>query len=193
MFLNETDSLPKCLDCNVENQSNGRSFSYLKLVQVAGSEIEMKNFTNPGLGRSGVEEPGLLCEETAADVLSAGRSSELTVGTSPTVIPTVFKSSDQLSVDTTLSLHRCSQPGSPRAPSSNTAREQSREVAQRCVHYCLCHYTNAVNLVLFSELPALNLRGLCRAAEASRSALRPATGRDSQRKAVAPSYLAFHL
>ena len=36
----ETDSLPKSLNCNVENQTNGRS-SYLKLVQVAGSEIEM--------------------------------------------------------------------------------------------------------------------------------------------------------
>ena len=38
----ETDSLPKRLHRSVENQTNGRSFSNLKLVQVAGLEIEMK-------------------------------------------------------------------------------------------------------------------------------------------------------
>ena len=43
------DSLPKHLQCNVENQTNSSSFSAFKLAQVAGSEIEMKNFTNPGL------------------------------------------------------------------------------------------------------------------------------------------------
>ena len=45
----ETESLPKCLNYNAENNSNGPSFSSFKLVQVAGSEIEMKNFTYPGL------------------------------------------------------------------------------------------------------------------------------------------------
>ena len=40
-----------------ENQKNCRS-SPLKLAQVAGSEIEMKNFTNPGLGKTGFDEPG---------------------------------------------------------------------------------------------------------------------------------------
>ena len=53
----ETDSLPKCLYCNVENSTNCRS-SPLKLAQVAGSEIEMKNLTNPGLGNTGFDEPG---------------------------------------------------------------------------------------------------------------------------------------
>ena len=46
----ETDSLPKCLNYDVENKRNAPSVSSFKLVQVAGSEIEMKNFTNPGLG-----------------------------------------------------------------------------------------------------------------------------------------------
>ena len=38
------------LHCKVENQTNGPTFSLFKLVLVAWSEIEMKNFTNPGLG-----------------------------------------------------------------------------------------------------------------------------------------------
>ena len=48
----ETDSLPKRLLCNRENKMNGRSSFSFKLVQVAGSETEMKNFTNPGLAQS---------------------------------------------------------------------------------------------------------------------------------------------
>ena len=44
----EADSLPKCLHGNVENKNGRRSFSF-KPVLVAGSEIEMKNSTNPGL------------------------------------------------------------------------------------------------------------------------------------------------
>ena len=43
------DSLPKHLDYNVQNKTNGPSFSLLKLMLVAESEIEMKNSTNPGL------------------------------------------------------------------------------------------------------------------------------------------------
>ena len=45
----ETDSLPKRRSCSVENQINGPRFSSFKLVLVAWSEIEVKNFTNPGL------------------------------------------------------------------------------------------------------------------------------------------------
>ena len=52
------DSLPKRL--NYKNKTNGPSIPRFKLV--AGSEIEMKNFTNPGWAWSGFEEPGLgLC------------------------------------------------------------------------------------------------------------------------------------
>ena len=45
----ETDSLPKCLNYNVENKTNSSSFPPFILVLVAGSEVEMKSFTNPGL------------------------------------------------------------------------------------------------------------------------------------------------
>ena len=48
----ETYSLPKRLHrngLNVENQTNGPSFSSLNIVQVAGSRIKLPNFTNPGL------------------------------------------------------------------------------------------------------------------------------------------------
>ena len=45
----ETDSLLKRLNCNVENQTNSPGFSPFKLLLVWRSEIEMKNFTNPGL------------------------------------------------------------------------------------------------------------------------------------------------
>ena len=37
------------LHFNISHKTNSPSFSPFKLVQVAGSEIEMKNFTNPGL------------------------------------------------------------------------------------------------------------------------------------------------
>ena len=48
-WVYETDSLPKRLHCEVENQTNGPGLSSLKHMQFAGSWIEMKNFTNPGL------------------------------------------------------------------------------------------------------------------------------------------------
>ena len=41
----ETDSLPKGLNYDVENKTNGLSIPPLELVLVAGSEIEMKYFT----------------------------------------------------------------------------------------------------------------------------------------------------
>ena len=61
----ETDSLPKCPNCNVENQTNGRS-SRLKLVRVARSDVEKKNSTNPGLAWSSFGKPG-------PDVVPVGR------------------------------------------------------------------------------------------------------------------------
>ena len=48
-LVSESDSLPKRLHRKVENQTNGPGFSSFKLMQFAGSEIEMKNCTNPGL------------------------------------------------------------------------------------------------------------------------------------------------
>ena len=45
----ETDYPPNCLDYDVENRTSSHSFPFSKLVLVAGSEIEMKNFTDPGL------------------------------------------------------------------------------------------------------------------------------------------------
>ena len=44
----DLNSLPKRLNYDVKNKMNGPSFSPFKLFLVAGSDIEMKNFTNPG-------------------------------------------------------------------------------------------------------------------------------------------------
>ena len=58
LFLNMRRILYQnaCLQC--WKQTNGPNSFSLKLVQVARSEIEMKNFTNPGLAKSGFEELG---------------------------------------------------------------------------------------------------------------------------------------
>ena len=45
----ETGFLPKHLYCKVESQTNVPGFSSFKPMQFAGSENEVKNFTNPGL------------------------------------------------------------------------------------------------------------------------------------------------
>ena len=48
----ETNSLPKGLNYNVENTTNSPCFPPFKLVLVAGSEMEMKNFTNNRASRN---------------------------------------------------------------------------------------------------------------------------------------------
>ena len=45
----KTDSLPKCLNYNVENKKNSSSVPHFRFVQISEPEIEMKNFINPGL------------------------------------------------------------------------------------------------------------------------------------------------
>ena len=46
-FISEykTGSLLKCLHCNVENRTNGRSSFSLKLMQVAGSAIKQSRLS----------------------------------------------------------------------------------------------------------------------------------------------------
>ena len=41
----------------IANQTNGSSFSSFRLMQVAESELEIKNFTDPGLGWSSFHNP----------------------------------------------------------------------------------------------------------------------------------------
>ena len=49
LFLNESDSLPKRMYCIVENLTKDPSIYSFELMQFAGSQVEMKNFTNPGI------------------------------------------------------------------------------------------------------------------------------------------------
>ena len=53
----EMDSLPEGLDYNGEHKASSPRFPLFKLLLVVGSEIEMKNFTNPGLDHLGLEKP----------------------------------------------------------------------------------------------------------------------------------------
>ena len=73
----------KCLNRNVENKTNGPSFSSFKLVLTAGSEIvEMKNFTNLGLAQSGIEKlsPGLGLQNLCPPRTSRAWQNESTFG-----------------------------------------------------------------------------------------------------------------